>query len=181
MRCSQLFRLSGHVNLTGKIGKEHNYWSECIGLADSEAGSDIRCVGRSFRGINIAEKANRMRDMELNSPGTVKVPERIRPAFAAKLVPVWGLWGLPLTPGRTRRRHRASRRFGRRTVPSTSSSFRPTKSSRSRVRPLRPDAATAARGEGERAIGSWAIRVDAAPFPAAFPRHRPFHGRASYP
>jgi len=84
------------VNLTGKIGKEHNYWSECIGLADSEAGSDIRCVGRSFRGMNIAEKANRMRDMELNSPGTVTVPERIRPAFAAKPVLAWGALGIAL-------------------------------------------------------------------------------------
>lgn len=57
MRCSQLFRLSGHVNLTGKIGNEHNYWSECIGLADSEAGSDIRCVGRSFRGMKYCGKS----------------------------------------------------------------------------------------------------------------------------
>jgi hypothetical protein len=48
-----LFKLSGDVNLTNIIGKESNYWSECIGFADSETGSDIRCVWRSLHGDEI--------------------------------------------------------------------------------------------------------------------------------
>jgi hypothetical protein len=52
-RETALFKLSGDVNLTNKIGKESNYWSECIGLADSETGSDIRCVWRSLHGDEI--------------------------------------------------------------------------------------------------------------------------------
>jgi len=169
------------VNLTGKIGKEHNYWSECIGLADSEAGSDIRCVGRSFRGMNIAEKANRMRDMELNSPGTVTVPERIRPAFAAKPVLAWGALGIALD-GRKNEEASSGITEIRQEDSAVNILVIPTDEGLE-IAPqtIETDAATAARGEGERAIGSWAIRVDAAPFPAAFPRHRLFHGRASYP
>jgi hypothetical protein len=50
-RETALFKLSGHVNLLNKkIGKESNFWSECIGLADSATGSDIRCVWRSLNG-----------------------------------------------------------------------------------------------------------------------------------
>ena len=52
-RETALFKLSGDVNLTRKVGKESNYWSECIGLADSETGSDIRCVWRSLHGDEI--------------------------------------------------------------------------------------------------------------------------------
>jgi hypothetical protein len=52
-RETALFKLFGDVNLTNKIGKESNYWSECIGLADSETGSDIRCVWRSLHGDDI--------------------------------------------------------------------------------------------------------------------------------
>jgi hypothetical protein len=52
-RETSLFKLSGDVNLSHKIGKESNYWSECIGLADSETGSDIRCVWRSLHGEEI--------------------------------------------------------------------------------------------------------------------------------
>jgi hypothetical protein len=52
-RETALFKLSGDVNLTNKIGKESNYWSECIGFADSETGSDIRCVWRSLHGEEI--------------------------------------------------------------------------------------------------------------------------------
>lgn len=39
-----LFRLAGHVNLKNEVGKVSDYWSECIGLADSETGSNVRCV-----------------------------------------------------------------------------------------------------------------------------------------
>jgi hypothetical protein len=52
-RETSLFKLSGDVNLTNKVGKESNYWSECIGLGDSETGSDIRCVWRSLHGDEI--------------------------------------------------------------------------------------------------------------------------------
>jgi hypothetical protein len=52
-RETALFKLSGDVNLANKVGKESNYWSECIGLADSETGSDIRCVWRSLHGDEI--------------------------------------------------------------------------------------------------------------------------------
>jgi hypothetical protein len=52
-RETALFKLSGDVNLTNRIGKESNYWSECIGLADSETGSDIRCVWRGLDGDEI--------------------------------------------------------------------------------------------------------------------------------
>jgi hypothetical protein len=52
-RETALFKLSGDVNLTNIIGKESNYWSECIGFTDSETGSDIRCVWRSLHGDEI--------------------------------------------------------------------------------------------------------------------------------
>jgi len=53
-RDTALFKLSGHVNLlNNKIGTERNFWSECIGLADSVTGSDIRCVWRSLDGQEI--------------------------------------------------------------------------------------------------------------------------------
>ncbi len=52
-REAALFKLSGDVNLANKVGEESNYYSECIGLADSETGSDIRCVWRSLRGTEI--------------------------------------------------------------------------------------------------------------------------------
>lgn len=61
-RETAIFRLSGDVNLTGKIGRERNYWSQCIGLADSDMGSDIRCVWRSLDGdeIYLVLKGKRM-------------------------------------------------------------------------------------------------------------------------
>lgn len=46
------FRLAGHVNLMNDVGKVNDYWAECIGLADSEAGSIARCV---WRGLNDQE------------------------------------------------------------------------------------------------------------------------------
>lgn len=52
-RETALFRLSGVVHLTHGIGKTSDYWSECIGLADSETGSDIRCVWRSLGGEEV--------------------------------------------------------------------------------------------------------------------------------
>ncbi len=43
-----LFKLSGHVNLKDVLGKDSDFWSECVGLADSETGSNVRCVWRSL-------------------------------------------------------------------------------------------------------------------------------------
>lgn len=62
-RETALFKLSGHVNLINKkIGKESNFWSECIGLADSQTGSDIRCRWRTLDGheIYLIMKGTRM-------------------------------------------------------------------------------------------------------------------------
>lgn len=61
-RETALFRLSGVVHLTQKIGNTGDYWSECIGLADSAIGSDIRCVWRSLVGdeIYLTLKGKRM-------------------------------------------------------------------------------------------------------------------------
>jgi hypothetical protein len=52
-RETALFKLSGHVNLQNQVGKESDYWSECIGLADTETGSNVRCVWRSLDGQEI--------------------------------------------------------------------------------------------------------------------------------
>lgn len=48
-----LFKLAGHVNLKNEIGKESDYWSECLGLADSQAGTEARCTWRSPHGQEI--------------------------------------------------------------------------------------------------------------------------------
>lgn len=42
------FELTGHVNLQEEVGKEKDYWAECVGLSDSVAGSTARCVWRSM-------------------------------------------------------------------------------------------------------------------------------------
>lgn len=52
-REAALFKLSGHVNLQNQVGKESDYWSECIGLADTETGSRAHCVWRSLEGQEI--------------------------------------------------------------------------------------------------------------------------------
>jgi hypothetical protein len=52
-RETSTFKLSGHVRLTNKIGKESDYWADCIGLSDSVTGSEIRCVWRSMDGEEI--------------------------------------------------------------------------------------------------------------------------------
>lgn len=48
-----LFKVAGHVNLKSTIGKESDYWSECIGLSDTSAGSNVRCTWRSNQGQEI--------------------------------------------------------------------------------------------------------------------------------
>lgn len=50
---ASLVKLSGHVNLKDSLGKQKDYWSTCIGLADSKKGSDFRCVWRSLSGQEI--------------------------------------------------------------------------------------------------------------------------------
>lgn len=52
-RQTSLFKLSGHVNLKDEIGQETDYWAECIGLADTHTGSEVRCVWRSLDGQKI--------------------------------------------------------------------------------------------------------------------------------
>jgi len=52
-RNAALFRLSGHVNLKNEVGEKKDYWSECIGLADTKTGSKARCVWRSSDGQEI--------------------------------------------------------------------------------------------------------------------------------
>lgn len=47
------FTLSGHVNLQTTIGKKKDYWSECVGMSDSETGSVARCVWHDLDGPKI--------------------------------------------------------------------------------------------------------------------------------
>ena len=47
------FELSGHVNLKTTLGKKKDYWSECIGLADSVSGTIARCVWKDLDGPEI--------------------------------------------------------------------------------------------------------------------------------
>lgn len=47
------FKLSGHVNLKMPLGKRKDYWSECVGLADSVTGLVGRCVWKDLHGPEI--------------------------------------------------------------------------------------------------------------------------------
>ena len=47
------FKLSGHVNLQTPLGKQGDYWSECIGLADSVTGVVGRCIWKDLNGSEI--------------------------------------------------------------------------------------------------------------------------------
>jgi len=47
-RDTALFRIAGHVNLHDHIGNDYDYWSTCIGLADTVTGADVRCVWTSL-------------------------------------------------------------------------------------------------------------------------------------
>lgn len=53
-RTASTFRLSGHVNLQSLIGGESDFWSECIGLTDSETGSTVRCLWKGTEGNSIS-------------------------------------------------------------------------------------------------------------------------------
>lgn len=52
-RKSSIFMLEGHVNLKNGIGKAQDYWSKCIGLSDSDSGSQARCVWRGQDGHQV--------------------------------------------------------------------------------------------------------------------------------
>jgi hypothetical protein len=47
------FKLGGHVSLQTAIGKKKDYWSECIGLADSTTGVVGRCAWKDLDGPEI--------------------------------------------------------------------------------------------------------------------------------
>ena len=47
------FKLAGHVSLEATLGKEKDYWSECVGLADSATGVIGRCVWKDLAGPEI--------------------------------------------------------------------------------------------------------------------------------
>ncbi len=44
------YRLAGHVNLVTGIGEVKDFWSECVGLWDSETGGPTRCVWKETSG-----------------------------------------------------------------------------------------------------------------------------------
>ncbi len=47
------FTIAGHVSLQNVLGKKKDYWSECIGLADSSTGIVGRCVWKDLAGPEI--------------------------------------------------------------------------------------------------------------------------------
>jgi hypothetical protein len=47
------FKLGGHVSLQNPLGKKKDYWSECIGLADSTTGVVGRCVWKDLDGPEV--------------------------------------------------------------------------------------------------------------------------------
>lgn len=47
------FYLRGQVRLKKEIGAARNFWSECIGLRDTNTGATARCVWRSLDGQEI--------------------------------------------------------------------------------------------------------------------------------
>ncbi|WP_306535185.1 hypothetical protein [Geobacter sp.] len=47
------FKLAGHVNLQTVLGKKKDYWSECVGFADSVTGVVGRCVWKDLAGPEI--------------------------------------------------------------------------------------------------------------------------------
>ncbi len=47
------FKQAGHVNLKTTLNRKKDYWSECIGLADSTTGISARCVWKDLAGPEI--------------------------------------------------------------------------------------------------------------------------------
>lgn len=56
------FEISGHVSLQAELGKKKNYWSTCVGFADTVTGMVARCVWKDLDGqeIYITLKSDRM-------------------------------------------------------------------------------------------------------------------------
>lgn len=44
------FKMTGHVNLKDPIGGELDFWSEILGVTDSQTGSQARCVWKDLEG-----------------------------------------------------------------------------------------------------------------------------------
>ncbi|RNC68255.1 MAG: hypothetical protein ED859_10975 [Desulfuromonadales bacterium] len=47
------FRIVGHVSLQAPLGKKKDFWSDCIGLADTTTGMTGRCVWKDLGGPEI--------------------------------------------------------------------------------------------------------------------------------
>ena len=47
------FKLSGHVSLQTALGKKKDYWSDCVGLADTATGVTGRCVWKDLDGPEV--------------------------------------------------------------------------------------------------------------------------------
>ncbi|MDX2481975.1 MAG: hypothetical protein QNK24_16760 [Desulfuromusa sp.] len=56
------FEISGYVNLQTDLGKKSDYWSTCVGFADTVTGMTARCVWKDLDGpeIYITLKSDRM-------------------------------------------------------------------------------------------------------------------------
>ena len=56
------FEISGHVSLQTELGRKKNYWSTCVGFADTVTGMAARCVWKDLDGpeIYITLKSDRM-------------------------------------------------------------------------------------------------------------------------
>ena len=66
------FTLSGHVNLETSLGNKKDYWSECVGLADTATGTVARCIWKDLDGpeIYITLQTERMQE---NNPVSGKI------------------------------------------------------------------------------------------------------------
>jgi len=47
------FTLSGHVNLKTSLGKQKDYWADCVGLTDTSTGVVARCVWKDLHGTKV--------------------------------------------------------------------------------------------------------------------------------
>jgi len=64
------YKLAGHVNLRSSIGKQKDYWAECVGLSDSSTGTIGRCVWKDLAGpeIYVTLQSDRlMKDSRVNA------------------------------------------------------------------------------------------------------------------
>jgi hypothetical protein len=47
------FKLAGHVSLQNPLGKQKDFWADCVGLADTMTGLVGRCVWKDLAGPEI--------------------------------------------------------------------------------------------------------------------------------